>query len=189
MSIAEGSSIMKLTELMEEPHQVDQIYGSSPNYKLHEALWQCQSLFNEVRGRLATKTVVLFTNTDDPHAGDAALKRQAVKKAGDLAETGITLQVLPLDLGRRGQSTFRWATFYRDMIQTPAGSAADEASLEESMKEITIRKKEDLLRVIRKKDHHKRSSGKLKFDFGQGWCDYTTNDSTILRHRRLPSSN
>ena len=36
------------------------------------------------------------------------------------------------------------------------------------MSEISIRKKDDLLRVVRKKDHHKRSAGKLKFDLGQG---------------------
>ena len=48
MSIAEGSSILKLEELTEQPHQVEQIYGHSEDFKVHEALWQCQSLFNEV---------------------------------------------------------------------------------------------------------------------------------------------
>ena len=84
-----------------------------------------------------------------------------------MAETGITLQVLPLDLGEGGSGSFQWSRFYRDLVQTPA-AGSDAASLEESMREITIRRKDDLLRVIRKKDHQKRSSGKLKFDFGQG---------------------
>ena len=53
----------------------------------------------KVRGRVSSKSVMLMTIDDDPHASNPSLKRQAIKKAADLAETGINLQVLPLEAG------------------------------------------------------------------------------------------
>ena len=53
----------------------------------------------KVRGRVSSKSVMLMTVDDDPHASNPSLKRQAIKKAADLAETGINLQVLPLEAG------------------------------------------------------------------------------------------
>ena len=37
-----------------------------------------------------------FTGNDDPHADNDGLKKQATKKAGDLIETGIILELLPV---------------------------------------------------------------------------------------------
>ena len=48
---------------------------------------------------MSSKSVMLMTIDDDPHASNPSLKRQAIKKAADLAETGINLQVLPLEAG------------------------------------------------------------------------------------------
>ena len=57
--------------------------GTPRKFAIHEALWQCQSLFNDAKGKVGFKKIMLFTSNDDPHANDPGLKRQAEKKSKD----------------------------------------------------------------------------------------------------------
>ena len=89
LDISEGKSILKidryLNDLKELENDVGQLQSSSPRkFAIHEALWQCQALFNDIKGKVDTKKILLFTTNDDPHASDQVLKRQALKKANDL---------------------------------------------------------------------------------------------------------
>ena len=58
--ISEGRSILKVEEyLMEHPNKFESDFGSSEKFHLHEALWQSQTLFNEVSGKMSTKKILL----------------------------------------------------------------------------------------------------------------------------------
>ena len=52
LETAEASSILKVEELTEQPDKFDKEFGQSKDFSLHEALWQCQSLFANATGQL-----------------------------------------------------------------------------------------------------------------------------------------
>lgn len=59
--IAEGRSILKVEEYLTEQAKFDSDFGSSEKFHLHEALWQCQTVFNEVSGKMSTKKILLVS--------------------------------------------------------------------------------------------------------------------------------
>jgi ATP-dependent DNA helicase 2 subunit 1 len=163
MDTPEGDSILKLEQLLEETDSIiKQDYGgcSDSSYSIHEALWQCQAMFNEVTGKIATKTILLFTCNDDPHACDSNLKRQALKKAQDLKDTDISLELLPISDG-----DFDISKFYIDLLPDQSSDVNDTV---DDMLTQSSQKIDDLLRIVRKRVHKKRSVGKIDFDLGAG---------------------
>ena len=160
----EGDSILKLEQMLEDTDDiVRKEYGGSSDssYAIHEALWQCQGMFNEVTGKTASKTIILFTCNDDPHKNDQNLKRQSLKKAQDLRETDISLELLSIP-DENGQ--FDVSKFYADILPNPISK---DDTLEDTMS-ISSQKVDDLLRIVRKRVHKKRSAGKLDWDLGGG---------------------
>jgi len=143
-------------EEMEEPF-ADK-YGAGDAFSMHEALWQCQSLFADVQGKVAKKRIVLLTAVDDPHAADAQKKRQAMQKAKDLHETGVVLDVLPLT------KDFRMDKFFKDLIRL----ADEDEDAANALAADPQERFEDLVQVIRKRTHKKRSIGKVRLDLGGG---------------------
>ncbi len=137
----------------------DRKYGSAgqDEFSLHEALWQCQALFADVVGKVGSKMVTVLTCVDDPHAEEDKKAQQARQKAGDLHDTGVVLDVLPVGVRPKA---FNMDTFYRDLVQLSQDvpyQAADPAE-----------RYEDLMRLIRKRVHKKRSVGRITFDLGKG---------------------
>jgi len=121
-------------------------------------------MFNEVSGsKLASKTILLLTNRDNPHATDASLKRQALKKSKDLQETGILLDILAV----QDQAEFDMSKFYADMLPSTAFDGTD-VTQKDNVFTANSRKFEDLLQIVRKKVHKKRSTGKFNFEIGNG---------------------
>lgn len=51
-------------------------FGSDGEVKLHEVLWHCQSLMSGVKGKIASRRILLLTCNDDPHSGDQTLNLQ-----------------------------------------------------------------------------------------------------------------
>ena len=49
--------------------------------------------------KLGQKRILLFTSTDDPHAGNRELRKRALKKAEDLSDLGIDLELLHMKQG------------------------------------------------------------------------------------------
>lgn len=160
----DGDSILKLEQILEDTDTIlKQDYGGSSDssYAIHEALWQCQAMFNEVTGKIASKTVLLFTCNDDPHANDPNLKRQSLKKAQDLRETNIFLELLSIP---KANGLFDMSKFYADILPNPLGK--DDTA--EDVIAVSSQKVDDLLRIVRKRVHKKRSIGKLDWDLGGG---------------------
>ena len=160
----DGDSILKVEQLLENTDTtLNQDYGGSSDssYAIHEALWQCQAMFNEVTGKTASKTILLFTNNDDPHANDSNLKRQSLKKAQDLRETNIGLELLSIP---NNQGQFDVSKYYADMLPNPINK--DDTI--EDVVAASSQKLDDLLRIVRKRIHKKRSGKKLDWDLGGG---------------------
>nr|KAG5686071.1 hypothetical protein BaRGS_030686 [Batillaria attramentaria] len=74
----------------------DKVYGHSTDYSLSDAFWTCADMFSKCPQSLNMKRVMLFTNNDDPHAGNTARQIQARTKAIDLKNNGIDLELIHL---------------------------------------------------------------------------------------------
>ena len=126
-------------------------------FKLHEGLWQCQSLFNEVKGKLDKKRIIFFTATDHPHERNAVLEKQARIKANDLHENGLIFEVIPMT------DNFDWQKFYFDLVTRDETEDLD--TFTQGNRQQTL---ETLFQVVRRKVFKKRSIGRCYLDMGQG---------------------
>ncbi|XP_069812798.1 X-ray repair cross-complementing protein 6-like [Dendropsophus ebraccatus] len=124
--------------------------GHSSEFSLGEALWHCTNLFSNVKMKMSHKRIMLFTNEDNPHAGDSAKITQAVTKAKDLRELGIFLDLMHLE--KKGG--FDVSRFYREIINID-----DDEDLGVQFK--ASRKLDDLMRKVRAKENKKRSLCRL----------------------------
>jgi len=130
------------------------VCGDSSDTRLHEALWQAQSAFSSVPGKVGRKTILLLTNNSQPHRGDSALDVQARRKAVDLHNTDIYLDVVPVC----GEGdTFELSHFYHTLIKL-----ADEDA------PLSVTNVSDLSSSILQKTKTKRSTGHFKFELGHG---------------------
>jgi len=129
-------------------------YGQQSDVCLHEALWQCQSSFSSVTGKVGRKTILLLTNSSDPHGGNSGLDVQARRKAVDLHNTDIFLDVIPV-CGE--DQKFDLERFYHVLVKL----ADDEAP-------VSVSSLSDLAGSVLRKTTMKRSSGHFKFELGGG---------------------
>lgn len=105
--------IRQLEDMKQSDYDFEGEFGCDDTYSLAEALWTCANVFSACAQRTSSKRIMLFTNTDDPHAGDAGLKLQTQTKARDLSEIGISIDLL--HLAKAGQR-FDLNAFYADII-------------------------------------------------------------------------
>ena len=56
-------------------------------------------MFASTNYKISHKRILLFTNTDDPHRADNEKKKRAIRKAKDLSDLGIDIQLLHLRSG------------------------------------------------------------------------------------------
>jgi len=152
-----GEAILMLEELMDGQTGAALLEskfsaGGESDVKLHEALWQCQSMFALIPGKVGNKTIILMTNNSNPHGGDNRLDIQARRKAGDLHDTDIFLDVVPVC--GEGQQ-FQMNKFYCDLIKL-----ADDSS------PMTTTSLADLSTMVIKRTTVKRSTGKMHFLVG-----------------------
>ena len=90
-----------------------------------------------------------FTCNDDPHNDNDGLKKQATKKSSDLAETGLSLELLPIV-----EKGFDVKKFYVDLL--PPENEIAEVAVASSQRF------EDLLNVVKKRVYKKRSIGRIR---------------------------
>jgi len=152
-----GEAILMLEELMDGKAgaaMFETKFGSGDvvDVKLHEALWQCQSMFSTIPGKVASKTIILMSGSSTPHGDDSKLDLQARRKAGDLHNTDIFLDVVPVC--GDGQQ-FQMDKFYCDLIKLADDSAP-----------MTSTSLADLTSTVVKRMSVKRSTGKLNFQVG-----------------------
>lgn len=132
------------------------LYGHDPDYSLSDVLWTAADMFSKGPS-LNNKRIVIFTNNDNPHAGNVNLQNQARTKAMDLNNTGIELEVIHLLLP--GQ-TFDIRKFYRDLLFVEDDELSELPDPAERLDELLTR--------IRMKDHKKRATRRIPFVLGKG---------------------
>lgn len=148
--------------------------GHSLDFSLGEALWVCSNLFSDVKLKLSHKRIMLFTNEDDPHAGDNTKARMARTKADDLRDTGIILDLMNL----KKPGGFDVSLFFRDIITL--GSDEDIEFHTEASGKL-----DDLLRKVRAKEHKKRTLTRLKFKMGES-VTFSVGVYTLVRSATKP---
>jgi ATP-dependent DNA helicase 2 subunit 1 len=65
-------------------------FGIKNAKSILEALSQCQSLFNNVQGKVSSRRIWLFTTNDNPYLSEPC------QTSSDLKEAGIRLEIMPL---------------------------------------------------------------------------------------------
>ena len=128
-------------------------FGSGDDSNINEALWHCQTMFSSYSGKVGMKTIILMTNNPSPHQGNPKLDQLARKKAQDLHNTNIYLDVVPVCPNNSEQ--FAMETFYSDLIKL----ADDTAPL--STTHIS-----ELADIVVRRTSVKRSNGKYMLDIG-----------------------
>uniref|UniRef100_A0A2Z5TRK7 ATP-dependent DNA helicase 2 subunit 1 n=1 Tax=Reticulitermes speratus TaxID=60591 RepID=A0A2Z5TRK7_9NEOP len=132
-------------------------YGHSDDFAMSDALWLCQSAFSSSQYKLSSKRILLFTNTDNPHAGSQHKQYQARSKAADLGQVDVDVELLHIG------SNFDPLLFYKELIQTVKGDDSDEWRLPNASTRF-----EELQARVYRKDHKKRSVGRILFSLGDG---------------------
>ncbi|XP_064600054.1 X-ray repair cross-complementing protein 5-like [Liolophura sinensis] len=162
--------ILDLEKMLEDGIQTfDEEFGHSKTFSLSEAFWTCSNMFSKSTHKINFKRVMLFTNDDDPHAGNAQLQRQARTKASDLNENGIDLELM--HMLKPGQS-FDISKFYKDLLFTADDELTDLPDASERLEELMTR--------VRSKDHKKRAQGRLTFTLGEG-LDFSVGVYNLVR--------
>ena len=114
LDIPEGKSIQQIENYTNDLQLLEAEVGkfdqNDQKVVLHEAFWQCQTLFNEIKGKVATKKIMLFTTDDNPHANEKNLLNMARKKGNDLKDTEIVLEVIPFNV------SFDFSKFYNHIV-------------------------------------------------------------------------
>ena len=129
-------------------------------FALHHALWQFQSLFNEIKGKSDKKRIIFFTSNDHPHENNEVLERQARIKANDLQENGLIFEVIPMTI----EQNFDWQKFYIDLVTKDETEDSTTLAQENNCKQTL----EDLFNIVRRKVYKKRSIGRCYLDMGNG---------------------
>ncbi|XP_069690270.1 X-ray repair cross-complementing protein 6 [Periplaneta americana] len=130
-------------------------YGHSNDFAISDALWLCQQIFADSPLKLSSKKILLFTNTDNPHGGSTQQQHRARRKAADLCQVGIDVELL--HMGR----DFDPSHFYKELIQTIKGEDSDDWRLPNPSTRF-----EELSARLYRKDHKKRSVGRIPFLLG-----------------------
>ena len=173
MDSPEGKYIQLLENYTENLESLESEVGKLKGDRkvlLHEALWQCQTLFNEIKGKVGSKRIWLFTTNDNPHVSEPQLRKQALKKGLDLRDTDINLEVIPYSLD------FDFSKFYSEICfmedSTPNIVTDDQTQNSEADVDTSVvankkmRKLDDMLTMVRKRIYKKRSVGKFHLDLG-----------------------
>jgi len=149
---ASAASIIMLEAMTyeDDPDKFSAEYGCDGSVRIHELLWQCQSLISEVKGKTASRRILLLSCCDDPHNGDESLNIQARRKAKDLHDNNILLDVVPVN---NTNKYFNTQLFYADIIKL---ADDDWNGCQQSL--------ENLTETVRKKTFVKRSTGRMKFN-------------------------
>uniref|UniRef100_T1J442 ATP-dependent DNA helicase 2 subunit 1 n=1 Tax=Strigamia maritima TaxID=126957 RepID=T1J442_STRMM len=138
--------------------EVEDKFGHSLDFAMSEALWTCSSMFSKSDVKVASKRILLFTNNDDPHAADVQLCTQAQRKAMDLSDVGIYLDLMPI---QKPNEKFDMHKFYKTIIQLPEDGSCDQYP-------DASEKFEDLLERMKSKNHAKRRMNSLMLTLADG---------------------
>ena len=64
------------------------------SFSLSDALWTCSDMFGRSAHKFSHRRILLFTREDNPHVTDVSKTQLAKTKARDLADNGITIDLM-----------------------------------------------------------------------------------------------
>ncbi|XP_046682112.1 X-ray repair cross-complementing protein 6-like isoform X2 [Homalodisca vitripennis] len=129
-------------------------YSSSEQSSLADALWYCSSLFSQSGSSFEEKRILLFTDDSDPHSADADQAHKARKRAKDLNQLNISLELLPMG------TNFDYSTFYKELLEIVNGFSDTEVDATSKLEELLVR--------VKRLDSRTRRHAKLKWNLGNG---------------------
>lgn len=88
-------------------------YGCSENFQFDKVLWYCSNMFSSIKKKLDTKRILMFTRKSNPHRGNKFLEKLAKRKAADIADMGIVMEIIPL---MNDGENFDYLEFYGDIL-------------------------------------------------------------------------
>eukprot|EP01094_Clydonella_sp_ATCC50884_P000497 TRINITY_DN10386_c0_g1_i1.p1 TRINITY_DN10386_c0_g1~~TRINITY_DN10386_c0_g1_i1.p1 ORF type:complete len:641 (+),score=205.12 TRINITY_DN10386_c0_g1_i1:133-2055(+) len=155
LDVPEAQRILDLERICEKNEAP---YGHCANqFPFRDALWTCSSMFSSCATKVGHKRIFLFTNDDNPNAGDMELRKQALQRVRDLEELGVDVELFALT---SASNTFDPSKFYQHII-----SVSDEDNPGQ-FEAVTAAKFEELQMRIRRKEHKKRAMGRLPLIIG-----------------------
>ncbi|EGD75913.1 hypothetical protein PTSG_00622 [Salpingoeca rosetta] len=113
LDVPSAEQIQLLESIADGEYDFSEHIGSSDRYSLNDALWACGNLFSNVRTKVETKRILLFTNVDNPHSTDDDLRRQLETKARDLTDLGIEIDLMHMS---SDAAKFNMDAFYRPLV-------------------------------------------------------------------------
>ncbi|XP_014245755.1 X-ray repair cross-complementing protein 5-like [Cimex lectularius] len=107
--------INELSEIVkDEGVKIQSDFGHSSGYSLGEVLQYCQSLINNSGAKVYSKSVILFTNDDNPHGRKPEFEFLARKQAEEYFRHEIEINVV-------GLGDFDSSKFFKELILTSRG--------------------------------------------------------------------
>lgn len=155
LDLPDANRILELENLSSHGlNKFNDTFGHCNEFELADALWSCSNMFANSTYKLAQKRILLFTSTDDPHRSKRDVKNRAVKKAKDLADLGIELELLHL---KQGNDVFDVKKFYRDIISEEEFDGLSDPT----------EKFEELLTRVRSKEFKKRAVTRIPLQLAE----------------------
>jgi ATP-dependent DNA helicase 2 subunit 1 len=133
-------------------------YGhSEKEFPFCDALWTCSTMFSLCNVKVGHRRIFLFTNDDNPNAGDVAVRDRSLQRAKDLGELGIDIELF--SMSKPGKQ-FDVKLFYQNIISIPEDEEGGAINFDASDKF------EELISRVRRKEFKKRSMLKLPLSIG-----------------------
>lgn len=152
LDMPDANRILQIEGLEKGTIDFEQDFGHSSSYALSDAFWECSNMFANSTYKLSHKRILLFTCTDEPHKNDRELEKRALKKAKDLSDIGIELELLHLG------GLFDISKFFCDIINDENSSSVGNPA----------ERFEELITRVRMKENKKRANARLPFHLSKG---------------------
>lgn len=170
-----NASIIKDLNKMIESATCDDFatkYGHSDDYSLADLFWHASSLISKSPVKVYFKKIILFTCNDNPLSNDNLKSYQARKKAEDIHNLQIELDIIPLG------EHFNGDLFYNEIMQIVNGS---DSTVWKGSSKI-----QELLEQTFRRDSKKRSLANLMLNIGNG-IRINVNMFNFYRTLRIPT--
>ncbi|KAI8384252.1 SPOC like C-terminal domain-containing protein [Radiomyces spectabilis] len=170
LDVPDAHRIKEMEALAKGPTDFEKEYGSTKEeYPFGNVFWTCTDLFAASTQKKGTRRIFLITNTDNPHADNANLRNSAIRRAKDLWDVGIRIELFGLD--QSDGHHFDYKLFYSEIMameDEEADGDDDESRLDSKDYQSSMNKLEELMQKIRRKEVKKRSQFRIPFHLAEG---------------------
>ncbi|KAG2184916.1 hypothetical protein INT43_000829 [Umbelopsis isabellina] len=156
--------IKEIENIAENLDNFEKEYGSvSEEFPLGNVFWTASNIFSLSSKKKGTRRIFLLTNEENPHSTNIGLRNAAIRRAKDLWEVGIRIELFSMD--KPGQH-FNNDFFYSAIIESDEAMKAAESDTtfqQPLEKPRSSGRLKELLQKIRRKEIKKRSEFRVPF--------------------------